>query len=142
MVVGSFDSALTHDALKSLALTAATADIMGESPAEHELARRLDDEEYVSRRRRVFPQDLTGGPEVIAFDLLVTGAHVVGVLKPARVICLADPDPGGLIAALPPDLVDICGLDDPEARGHAKRDAHWNPFQTPPPTRREPGNEP
>jgi hypothetical protein len=102
MLVGSFDEKITEEQLRGYALDASAVSIMADTPEEEELARVLKDEDVQLRRRRKFPLKMTGNREVFAFDALISGHHLPsGKLEVPRIVCLADPNPRGLIAAVP-----------------------------------------
>lgn len=114
LVVGSFNGDLREEEIKKFALIAGTAAFMAETPAEKELARLLRDDDYLHRRRRVLPPALTDSREVIAFDILISGDHLPDDrLRTPRIVCLADPNPGGIIVALPGNLLPECGIVEP-----------------------------
>ena len=75
-------------------------------PADPRLAALLPDLDYRFGRRRAIPSDLTGGREVILFDLMIVGDFLVSeTLKIEAIPCLAEPGPRGLICPLPSHLL-------------------------------------
>lgn len=103
LTIGTFETDASHEEMVSLArkmLMVAHQDVSRESALA--VIKMFDDEQYTPGRRRVVPEDLTGGRRVYAFDLMLIGDYLpTETLEIPMVPCVAEPGETGTIQMIP-----------------------------------------
>jgi hypothetical protein len=103
LTIGTFETDARNEEMVTLAkrmLMVAHQDVSRESALT--VIKMFEDEEYAEGRRRVVPNDLTGGRRVYAFDLMMIGDYLpTDTLELPMVPCLAEPGETGTIQMIP-----------------------------------------
>lgn len=108
LVVGNFNDG--KDDLKLMELREKFADaalgLSGE-PNEVDLSKVLSDLDYTFGRRRPIPKEHSGGIDVTAFDLQITGEFLpTRKLQIEAIPCIAEPGRKGLICMIPFSIIE------------------------------------
>ena len=108
LVVGNFNDGV--DDLKIMGLCEKFADSalgLNGDPNEADLSKILGDLDYKFKKRRVIPKKHTGGIDVTAFDLQITGEFLpTRRLQIQAIPCIAEPGRKGLICMIPFFLIE------------------------------------
>jgi hypothetical protein len=103
LVIGTFDADATAGEMADLARKMMTVDHQDVSDESRIAVNKMFEvEKYTPGRRRLVPEDLTGGRRVFAFDLMMIGDYLpTGALKMPLIPCLAEPGEAGTIQMVP-----------------------------------------
>lgn len=103
LVIATFEPDVKMDEMAALArrmMMVAHQDVSRETMAT--VIEMVEDERYTPGRRRVVPEDLSGGRRVYAFDLMLIGDYLpTETLEVPLVPCLAEPGEAGTIQMIP-----------------------------------------
>jgi hypothetical protein len=114
LMIATFDVDVTLEAMTTLAkimMMISHQDVSHESKVA--VIKMFEDVDYTPGRRRIVPEDVTGGRRVYAVDLMVISDYLpTDTLKVPLIPCMAEPGDTGTIQMLPWWIVDQALVDD------------------------------
>ena len=114
LTIATFDVDVTLEEMTTLAkimIMISHQDVSHESKVA--VIKMFEDVDYTPGRRRIVPEDVTGGRRVYALDLMVISDYLpTDTLKVPLIPCMAEPGDTGTIQMLPWWIVDQALVDD------------------------------
>jgi hypothetical protein len=107
LVIATFDADATTEEMADVVLKMDTVDYQDVSAqTRRTVAAMFSDVQYTPGRRRLVPEELTGGRRVYAFDLMMIGDYLpTDTFEIPLVPCVAEPGESGTIQMLPAGIV-------------------------------------
>jgi len=107
LVIATFDSDATMEEMADVVVKLDTVDYQDVSAeTRRAVGAMFRDVQYTPGRRRIVPEELTGGRRVYAFDLMMIGDYLpTDTFEIPLVPCVAEPGDAGTIQMLPAGIV-------------------------------------
>lgn len=107
LVIATFEPDATAEEMTDLAVKLDTVDYQRVTEeTRHAVEAMFRDVHYTPGRRRIIPDELTGGRRVYAFDLMMLGDYLpTDTFQIPLVPCIAEPGDHGTIQMLPASIV-------------------------------------